>query len=293
MQTPNILKVRTVMRSVAAAAAVIAMTAAPAFADVRVTHRNGTTGPGSLNRNNFSVDATMRTTVTNSASETNRVDATATTGDNDVSNNTAVSDGLETGEVRGDASFTSDLNSGGGVDLGDADQDVTVDADNDTTGPDSENRNTVNVRNRNTVDVRNDARLTNDVRLRANTGDNSIRNNTTVGGGGLRTGGVDLNVSTDSRLNNGASSVNLGSGNHSVDVSTGNNMTGPDSSNINNVDIDHSNTVNVTNTASVTNNVNLNANTGGNTVRRNTSAGGIQTGGVSLSFDSNTSANSQ
>jgi hypothetical protein len=267
----------------AASALVFSLGFGHAFAMINVTGGNGTTGFSSTNTNTWDITPGTSVTVDNASDVTNTPDITVNNGNNSISDNTVVGDVME-GDITGNVSIMA-APGAGDIDLGSFTPDnVNLDFTNDTTGPNSDNENTVTLDDSNTWDITNSPVVDNEYTLNIDSGHNTIGDNTKVGD---VTGG-DINYTTT--INNSAAD-NMGvigmpnlSG-ADVSANLGNNITGPNSSNLNAVTVDGSNTVDITNTQTTTNNATITANSGNNSVSDNTVVGDIHTGGINVGLN--------
>ena len=164
------------------------------------TFVNDTTGPWSSNENKAEIDLSLDIEISNDADVDNDLDLDVETGDNDVKNNTVVGD-VETGDILFDISLDNRLNTGAGdLDLSDlGGTSIGGTFRNDTTGPNSENENKLEVDSSLDIDVKNEAKIENDVEIKASTGGNDVGNNTVVGD--ISTGGVRIDYSSTNVAN--------------------------------------------------------------------------------------------
>jgi len=252
---------------------------------------NFTTGPDSNNRNETDIDSNMRFVVENKAEVEECFDFEVETGKNTIERNTVVED-ISTGDVEGQISVQHDLNNGMSVawdndgkmiDLND------MDLTNHLTGPDSYNKNEVNIDNNSWYKIENKANYEGNYYLDLNTGKNTIEKNTQVGD--ISTGDVDVAISQNVSANGSANHITLPSG-QSVEIgSLANEITGPDSYNKNEIDIDSNDCVNIENRSEVRTNIDANINTGRNRIERNTVVGDVSTGSVRFDVNLASSAN--
>lgn len=150
---------------------------------------------------------------------------------------------------------------------------------NGTTGPLSDNYCTINNSSNVTVNNTNNATVTNNVTARSNSGGNSASMNTL--GGSITTGNATLNATVSTVANVSTTTVTggpAGAGNSGV-----NDITGPSSYNLIEINNTRKVKVNNYNDASVNNTVNVTANSGDNTADTNTGPASIQTGSARLS----------
>lgn len=295
MEIRNFASIKNAMRVAAASSVVLLTGATAAFAHVNVDTTNDTTGPNSSNYTTFSVSDFKLRTRTNLATLMTNLGLSANTGDNLIDQNTTVDD-MGGGDISGDFLFVNEANTMDGLDLDmNGETDIDVDTSNGTTGPSSSNGAEVTINLSDTDTLVNDADIDTNVSLSANSGGNRVRNNTTVDGASL-SGDIDLDLTVHNMANTGSATSGisqLGSGLGDVSVSTGNEVTGPNSENYSEVTVNSSRVTSETNTADVDTNVSVSANTGGNTVRNNTTVGGARTGNFSFSGTIVNSANTQ
>lgn len=249
---------------------------------------NGVTGPNSINKNDIDVDESTYIKVENEAVANNDFAIAADAGFGNITNNTSVGD-IAGGDINGDLSVVTELNSGSVNLVADNNDDISVALGNCTTGPDSININKVNVDRRSMIKIENEAIANNNLDLAANTGANRIANNTCVGD--ISTGDIDVSASFDTTLNAGAGNITIPMSMPQTSVNLSNGVTGPYSENKNVVDIDSENCVKIENEAEVNNDFNIDLNSGDNKVGHNTVVGDISTGDVSFSLDVVTNAN--
>jgi hypothetical protein len=287
----QIVKVRNMMRLVAAtSAALFAMSAGSAFAS-SFNGTNEDTGPSSENHNKFDASSKVDFDWKNEANLKNLVDADINTGKNKVSKNTNA-EGGDTGSIDAQVAFENNANNDPGyIDLAGATPDVNADFSNSDTGPWSSNDNKLDVKNTVKVKVRNDADISNKADINANTGKNNTYGNTNADGG--TTGNISVGIDAVNNANNG-SGANIGGlgGGGDVNASANNSDTGPNSENKNTVKVKNSVDVNVRNEADITNKFNVDANTGKNTTSHNTNAGNNGTGDAAINIQVQNTANS-
>ena len=166
--------------------------------------------------------------------------------------------------------------------------DVNVGGINDTTGADSVNLNDYTIDDEVELEVENEAEADNDVDLHADTGDNEIEENTTVGD--FEGGDVDVAGSFVTELNAGMIQLD-GLEMGDVDADFMNGTTGADSYNSNTLDVDRDVEVEVENEAEVDNDFDIRVDTGDNEFERNTTVGDISTGDYSMDLNVETTAN--
>lgn len=176
-------------------------------------------------------------------------------------------------------------------------------ANNTNTGPASSNAADSSATNNTDINSVQNASVNNTVDLTANTGNNTASYNTAVGN--LTTGNIDVVVNLVNIINSILSvpildiaMVNVfgnlfgnifvpdwsgnGGATISPQIGASNDTTGPHSSNTANGSAGNTVNVNVVNGADINNGVNLNANTGGNNMSNNTTAGNLTTGNVNV-----------
>lgn len=156
---------------------------------------------------------------------------------------------------------------------------VDVKAENSTTGADSDNENEYDVESDLDVDVENDAEVDNEADADVDTGDNEQNRNTS--GGDLETGTVEASTEWENVVNAGAALMDDGDG---LEVSGDftNDTTGADSDNSNELDVENDVELDLENTADLFNQLDLDADTGDNEQNRNTEAGDLETGDVTV-----------
>lgn len=277
----EISKLKKIVRTVGASSLIVLfLGVGSSYASIDIGGGNECTGPNSENENIYDIGGSLDFRIDNSSEVNNELDYSLNSGRNNVKNNTCVGD-ISWGDVSGDIEVINDLN------WDDMDiefeevGDIDVDLINDTTGPNSVNVNEVNIDHHANIDIRNDVVFDNDVDLRANTGRNTISNNTCVGD--VVGGDIDVDATIENIA--GTNSVSLPNfGNSSVDVDFVNSLTGPCSENSNVLNINSCTDFEMTNTSTYNNDINVNANTGNNTVSCNTCVGDISTGDANISL---------
>lgn len=288
----SLIKFRNIIRVVALSSLTVAaltLGAGAAKAAVNFSGGNGTTGPNSDNQNNWTIDHTVSVDINNESTATNTRTFSVDTGDTNIGSNTSIG-GLATGNVFGTIGVNNNLNSGD-IQLMNADPgNISFDVTNNTTGPNSLNENNLSLDINHNVDINNTANIDNTVTLSADTGNNNISNNTEVGN--VRTGDINFSTNSNNTANGSMGSVNLsGMDGLSAFGHLTNTLTGPQSTNQNNVTVDSNSEINVNNTASINNIATVDANTGNNNVSNNTVAGNISTGSVNINMTSTSNAN--
>lgn len=158
---------------------------------------------------------------------------------------------------------------------------------NDTTGPNSENENAWDINSNVDVSVDNSADANNDFLVCTDTGLGTIDENTAVGD--LRSGDIWGDVAVNNDLNSKNFEIGfLGSDSLDVSVSFANELTGPHSSNENEVNVDSNTDIDINNHTDINNDTDIQAQTGGLDVNHNTVIGDIRTGSIRIdSFTDN------
>lgn len=287
------VKFRSLMRSVLAVSAVIALSGAgTAFAHVDVDGHNIETGPNSINRNDYTINDTVDVDLVNVASDTTSVDVNANSGDNVVASNTTVEDGLDTGDIEGELGFSSHLNASGSTGIAGSIMPMhgSVTSESRRTGPNSDNRNTTNITRTIDVDVTNSATVDRDVTIRSNSGRNRVTNNTTVGQ--VSTGDTSVAIESEVHANTNNASIDLSdlTDTH-TDATMSNEESGPNSINRNVLNSTSDVNMTVTNVATVNEDYTVRTDSGNNIIRNNTTVDGVSTGDIGFSISSETHAN--
>jgi hypothetical protein len=159
-------------------------------------------------------------------------------------------------------------------------------ASNTQTGPDSKNEANVSQTNNISIKISNDASISYNINLDLNTGNNTVSNNTTAGD--LTTGDITAKiVLKDEIIQSGLADCKcldglLGDLGH---ASASNENTGPKSKNEAKVTRKNNLKVDVKNDADVDYKFDITANTGGNKVTNNTTAGDLKTGNITIDID--------
>lgn len=267
----------------------LSLGAGAAKAQISVTGGNGQTGPNSLNQNDWNINHDVSIDVDNHSTSTDSQSFAVDTGHTFVDHNTMVGD-ITSGNVWGDISVDNNLNSGDILLTNTDPGNIFFTFGNGITGPDSLNQNTATISVNRSVDINNSATISNSLGLSAVTGGNRISNNTEVGN--VRTGSVNFDVNQQNNANTGMGDLNL-IGVNPLDVSGSfiNNITGPQSSNVNSLNLDANSSVNVDNTSNIHNSVSVSADTGGNSIGNNTVVGDVSTGNVHIGVSTINSAN--
>ena len=292
MSIQKLQSIRNVMRMfMLSSAMLVALGTGSAFARVSIGGGNDTTGPFSDNQNRWCIESDSNIDIHNSVDVDNDNDFEVQTGLNETRNNTIVDD-MSTGDITGDIEVTNELNSGD-IQLSDEDMsigDIEVDFSNELTGPNSRNENELNVDADVDVDIENRADIDNDFSAHLNTGYNEVENNTEVGD--FRTGDIDFSVETNNTANQAGDGMDL-SGLSGINVSGDftNSITGPNSENSNELNLDVDQDINITNHADIDNNTEITANTGHNDIGCNTVVGDVSTGSVTIHSTTSNVAN--
>lgn len=251
--------------------------AAPVLAaSVDVTGENVTTGADSDNENEYEVDNELDVEVENDAEIDNEADVEAETGENEQNENTTGGD-QESGTIDASADWETVVNASSSL-MGAAEGNLDVEGDftNDTTGADSDNENELEVDNEVELELENMADIWNELDFEADTGDNEQNKNTEAGD--QTSGDASLDTMIATWANNDAGFAGAAGGEVSVDVSAENTVTGADSDNENEFEIDNEYELEIDNDAEIDNEIDVDIETGGNEQNKNTK-GGDQTSG--------------
>lgn len=151
---------------------------------------------------------------------------------------------------------------------------------NNTTGSSSTNLNQVNDSSSVSVTENSTSSSTNNVTLTVDTGHNTITDNTEVGN--VSTGNISVDLVVDNEQNTSPSTTGSTWTGSTSTVHSANLNTGANSTNSNNTNLSRTSSVTQNNVANVSNTVNISANTGGNTLSRNTKLGDVTTGSVNI-----------
>ncbi len=268
----------------------VAISGGTAYAGVQIGGGNDTTGPHSENLNSWEVEYEAEIDIDNHSDLDNEFAISVENGDNKINNNTEVGD-ITTGDIEGDISFENELNDMA-ISFSDDDPygDIEIDLANDITGPESENHNKVEISYERELCIRNHADIENSIELSANTGGNTVKNNTLVGD--ITTGDVDITSNVENSTNN-SFDVDLSDYETQSDISVdlANGTTGPNSSNKNSVEIEQETEIHLHNCADINNSYAATVNTGDNKVKNNTVVGDITTGSISIEYHGTNTAN--
>lgn len=257
--------------------------------DVTGSFLNDTTGAYSDNENELDLENKNELDIDNWADVLNKLGLKANTGDNEQEKNTMAGD-IDTGDIEGSFGIYNDANNNAYADGNGGSTSVNVEAENFLTGYNSDNENEFDIENKNEIDIDNHADFYNKIEVKANTGGNEQEKNTT--GGSITTGGVAVETSIENFANNGSGAAGIHGSSLEVDAEFANGVTGADSDNENELDVENKNEVDIDNHADVDNKLEVDANTGDNEQEKNTTAGDISTGDVSVSFNVVTQVNS-
>lgn len=281
---------RNMMRIAGLSTTLLAGSAGLAFAQsASFSGENSTTGASSENTNDNMINSSNSMNHAHMTDVFNGINARANTGGNMSNRNTEVGR-VSSGAIRVMDNVSTEANNGHMSMSGmSKDMSLNTNFDNATTGANSENRNSVNVTNRNSTDMRSTANVRNTSNLNLNSGGNTANENTTLGG--QSSGNVLGNVQFSNKANPGGAMTSGTGESSSVSVSGGNSRTGFNSMNTNRTIVDNSVTTTVRNDANINNSIDINANTGGNDVSRNTTVGGVNSGDVSLDLTTSNMAN--
>jgi hypothetical protein len=284
-----------VAKGIVAASSILTMVSIiPVSAAFDVTGANNTTGPQSYNENYWEINRYTDVELKNIFHADNDLSYLLNTGKNDTYKNTEVGN-VATGNVR--ASLT--LNNGTANTAGTTSTTNSVASafsdpvfSNAITGPESTNVNKAYLNTERNLTVKNISDIYNDVDLKANTGKNDIIKNTVVGN--VQTGNVNVSATISNASNSDqcvscADALSLFNSTAMPDLSSNfsNRITGPDSVNVNKVEVNDSANLSVLNVSKVDNNVDVYANTGKNDVIKNTVVGDVKTGDVSVDLSIN------
>lgn len=262
--------------------------------------KNLQTGTDSLNTNTLDNNNIIGIIDTNNATANNEITIEANTGENAFLENTKLGN-LTTGDIDLGVNLINLLNIINPnllltVDiwslLGDFNGQIMFDPSliNELTGPNSKNTNSVSNSNTADIVVNNNANLTNSLDFEANTGENEIGSNTAIGD--VSTGSTEVQTTMTNILNvmeipmffivnvfgtwNGTLA---GIDSNYVFI---NQLTGPNSENVNDADSKNQLSAEINNNATVDNVINIDANTGRNSISNNTVVGDIKTGSIKL-----------
>jgi hypothetical protein len=281
------------------------MGVATASANVSVSGDNHMTGPYSRNQSMVNLYADKDFEIWNTSDFDNNFSLEVNSGENCFEFGTEIGD-ISTGDISAsidvnNQATSADLTMSEIVNLDCQDNgtclvgtgDVTLDFANSTTGPFSDNTNEADIYSNANVNIHNDTDVDNHMDVSANTGDNYISRNTSVGNVG--TGDISISSDTTNTIGSGLGSaavaglVNLDSTTVSADMT--NDLTGPDSENKNTLNVHHNTDVNIQNKADMDNCVSVDANTGHNKIGNNTVVGNVTTGSVNIDLSTSNMVN--
>ncbi len=164
--------------------------------------QNQITGPESRNQNSVDLANAANLTVTNNSAANNLFDFDLNTGNNKVTENSKIGR-VETGSTNSRSAANNIANQTSpilyifnvlgnwtGQLLGLVPGQVIVNANNTGTGPDSVNSNTTNLGTESSATINNTANANNRIRIFADTGNNNVSRNTSVGS--LSTGAINV-----------------------------------------------------------------------------------------------------
>ena len=165
---------------------------------------------------------------------------------------------------------------------------VDVSGENNTTGFSSTNDNTYDVIDTVDLDVENDADVDNDADITVDTGNNDVRDNTTVED--ITGGDIDVQGEFVNELNSESMDLSMSEfGDVSADFT--NDTTGSSSSNTNDLNVNRSLDVDVDNDSDIDNDIDATLSSGGNSVRDNTTVGDVTSGDIDFSVNVENMAN--
>lgn len=199
--------------------------------------------------------------------------------------------GLSTAFASGSLSFNTSLNNScnGSCSAGSETESGDIVASNGTTGPNSINKNNIDIDDSSDIRVVNEATANNDYDIDAEAGFGNVGSNTCVGD--IKGGDIMGSLSSVTNLNSGTINLMNDSSDDDMSIVLANSITGPNSVNVNDVDIDRTSNINVLNSAVANNNLDIKANTGKNRVSNNTVVGDVSSGDVNIDASVNTNLN--
>lgn len=262
---------------------------------------NDATGSNSINNNAQNTTSDTTADLENNANVGNDVNLNANSGANTISQNTSGGD-VSTGDLQGSINLLNVTNSifapgssvgvqsllGGTQDLYLLASDGrTLLPTNDTTGSNSTNANVVNGTNAIHFINGNTSDVDNDVTIIADTGNNTVSENSSLGD--FMTGSIDMALNLVNLINlqmpNLLMNLDIWSIFGDVNgnlVLPSNTNTGFNSINTNTVNETNTSNFDVTQTADIDNSFDIGTNTGNNTLDRNTKVGNVTTGDVDV-----------
>lgn len=270
----------------------------------RILFENQTTGPNSENTNELNNNNSVEIIDTNNAQIENVIEIDVNTGENSIANNTMAGN-LTTGDINLGVNLVNlanlqmpklILSADIWNILGSLNGNLILDPSfsNTKTGPNSLNSNLLNNGSDFSADIDQNADLSNLFNYHANTGENTIGNNTIIGN--IQTGNTNIQNSVYNLVNITETPMYyilnvfgtwtgklIGVDPNRVIINQVNKKTGANSSNQNAVNNNSNYEVSIENNAQVENKINIEANTGRNTVSNNTMVGDIKTGAITIS----------
>ena len=258
--------IKTTASAIVSGAILLYSLAIPTFASTTIE----ISGNGASSTNTADVTTTQETTVVqnNVANITNNVNSAANTGNNTANSNTGGNTTIDTGNAEAKATVSNtanlnkaDVNTCGTCAAGNVD--VTI------SGNGSDSVNTANVSNDNKTSVFQDnlANIENNVKVDANTGNNTANSNT---GGDVRitTGNATATADVSNLANANIASVGGGDGTGTISAR----IIGNGAGSINTIALTDTRSVTVVqdNIADISNDVDVKANTGDNVASSNT-----------------------
>lgn len=235
-------------------------------------------GSGSDNSVNLQVQTDTNITQKNTSNITNNVNQNLNTGNNYANDNNA-DVGISTGNVSSQTSISNNTNyNQANLDGCFCQQPVSI----EVSGNGSYSVNQVNSKIINNADIAsiNNAYISNNVKIKSNTGENFAKNN--LGGVYISTGNINIDGKVINKAN--ITVVNIGSSN-SGGVSIVNNFNGADSNNEINFDLENILNIYKYNFAQVDNQADIITNTGGNLANGNGGDVVISTGDIDINFE--------
>lgn len=302
--------------------------AAHILAPVTSTATNSDTGSQSDNQSSVTENSQTAVTEKNRSNIQNNISAQIDTGQNITNSNTG-SGGIEAGQINGSVNVINSAGSqvkaaAGGItqqNIGNSTQDIIIgdptssdvtplsaivlgslsgggSASNTTTGQNSVNLASVERVGQTTIRVSNDAKIDNNIKLAANTGDNQASMNTGIGN--IVTGSIGAAVNIINFLNTYLATDYLGLAFLNVvgalagdiiipsDTIVSNSSTGAGSGNNASISKNNQLTLAKESDLKVTNNVDVNATTGNNQADGNTLGGSVTSGQTDVDIQSAT-----
>jgi hypothetical protein len=253
-------------------------------ADDPLIAKNKETGAKSINNANSLLKNEIDVENKNVANLENEADICLNTGNNSASFNTGgaeipVDPRVVTGDARGAAEINNDFINSNSTSVSGPVGPLTLESANKVTGFESVNN--ANAQLKNDIDVNNEnfADVKNDVKIKADTGNNMADSNT--GSGLVVTGDAEAKAKIKNNLNVNQTEVVAP---QIAAIAAANEVTGANSTN--NANSSAESNVNVTNTnnSNVKNDVNLSTDTGNNSASFNTGSGTVTTGGALVTF---------